>query len=176
VIGDVPTQLWAGRQQPQRRPATAPGGIRKGFSMDRGYFGVAVWQPKTPANFGGILRNAHAFGAAFVTLIGERYQKAATDTPHAARHLPLYKYDTLDEFLANRPHDCEIVRVEVDGAKTLPEFTHLERAIYLFGGEDKTLPKTVGERGVRVDSGCLNLATATGVVLYDRHAKGVRRG
>ncbi len=132
-----------------------------------------MWQPKTEANFGGVLRNAHAFGAAFVALIGERYRRAATDTSNAALHVPLYRFETLEEFVANRPFACEIVRVEVDGAKELPEFTHRERAVYLFGGEDKTLPKDVGERSVRIESGCLNLATCTGVVLYDRSAKRV---
>lgn len=143
--------------------------------MSRGYFGVAIWQPKTEANFGGVMRNAHAFGAAFVVLIGARYRRSATDTSNAALHLPLYRYETLDEFVDNRPFACEIVRVEVDGAKSLPEFTHRERAVYLFGGEDKTLPKYIGERSLRVESGCLNLATCTGVVLYDRSAKRVAR-
>lgn len=144
------------------------------MAESRGYYGIAVYQPKTEANLGGILRNAHAFGASFVALIGARYRKQATDTSHAGRHIPIFQYADMDAFLMNRPYDCEIVRCEVDGKTSLPEFTHKPRAIYLFGGEDRTVPVAVGERGVRIESRyCLNLATSTGIVMYDRHAKGV---
>ena len=147
--------------------------VAAGFRPRRGYFGVALWQPKTTENLGGVMRNAHAFGASFVVLIGARYRKQASDTPHATKHLPLWEFETLDDFVVLRPMDCEIVRVETDGSKSLPKFTHLDRAVYLFGGEDRTLPTGIGERSVRIDCGCLNLATVTGVVLYDRHAKRV---
>lgn len=139
-----------------------------------GYFGIAVAQPKTDANFGGIMRSAHAFGASFIVLIGHRYHKQPTDTSKAARHLPLYQYPDMDTFLANRPFDCEIVRVEVNGKTDLPRFTHLARAIYLLGGEDRTIPEDVGDRSVVIrTSHCLNLAVAASLVMYDRHAKGV---
>jgi tRNA(Leu) C34 or U34 (ribose-2'-O)-methylase TrmL len=142
---------------------------------NRGYYGIAVFQPKTEENFGGILRSAHAFGASFIALIGARYRKQATDTSHAARHLPIFHYPDMETFIANRPHDCEIVRCEVDGRTPLPEFTHKPRSIYLFGGEDRTIPQDVGERGVHIDTAyCLNLASTASIVMYDRAAKGVR--
>ncbi len=136
------------------------------------YFGIAVWQPKTEENFGGILRSAHAFGAAFVCLIGARYRREATDTSKATRHIPLFIYQTLEEFVEYRPFNCEIVRVEVDGKTPLPEFTHKDKAIYLLGGEDRTLPKHVGERSTVIEVPyCLNLATTASIVMYDRSTK-----
>lgn len=141
--------------------------------MSHGYYGIAVHEMKTEANFGGVLRSAHAFDAAFVCLIGARYKKWPTDTSKASRHIPVYTYDDMDSFLSNRPHDCEIVRVEVNGTTDLPQFTHKPRAIYLLGGEDMTLSESIGDRSVRIDTTyCLNLASTASIVMYDRHAKG----
>lgn len=143
--------------------------------MTRGYFGVATWQMKNIINMGGIHRSASAFDASLLCLIGHRFKQAPTDTTKASRHIPVFIYPDLDTFIANRPHDCLIVRCEVDGEAALPDFTHPDRAIYLFGGEDKTLPKGVGERSVSIPThSCLNLASAATVVLYDRIAKGWR--
>ena len=141
-------------------------------AQSHGYFGIAVYKPKTWDNWGGILRNAHAFGAAFVSLIGHRYRQNPTDTSKAARHLPVFVHETLEQFMEHQPHDCEIVRVEVDGGKALQEFTHLPRAIYLFGGEDQSVPTWAGNRSVRIETrNCLNLATTTGIVMFDRTAR-----
>ena len=141
----------------------------------RGYYGIALYQPKCEPNMGTTLRNAFCFGAAFIATIGARYHRQITDTPGTPNHVPLFHYDTLDDFLKHRPHDCEIVRVEVDGKTDLPRFTHLPRAVYVFGGEDRSVPKHVGERSIRMETReCLNLAVTTGIVMYDRSAKGVR--
>lgn len=146
--------------------------LRKTGSV--GFYGVALYEPKTIVNLGGILRNAHAFGAAFVSIIGGRYRRESSDVSRAEWHLPIYEFEDMESFLAARPRGCEIVRVEVDGEKQLPEFTHRGRAIYLFGGEDRSVPKGVGERSVRLETSiCLNLATTTGIVMYDRSARGV---
>lgn len=142
---------------------------------NRGFFGVAIFQPKCEPNLGTTLRNAFCFDAAFIATIGHRYHRQITDTPKTPRHIPLFHYDTMEDFLAHRPHDCEIVRVEVDGKTTLGEFTHKPRAIYLFGGEDRSVPLGVGERSLRMETrACLNLAVATGIVMHDRTVKGVK--
>jgi tRNA(Leu) C34 or U34 (ribose-2'-O)-methylase TrmL len=73
------------------------------------------------------------------------------------------------------PICVELVR----GAQQLPAFTHPENAIYVFGPEDGDVPK-----GIRhichnfviiPGKGCLNLAAAVNVVLYDRAAKNSHR-
>ena len=141
----------------------------------RGYYGIAVYQPKCEPNLGTMLRSAHNFGAAFIALIGARYRKQVTDTTDATRHVPLFAYEDMDDFLAHRTRDCGLGRCEGDGRTALPAFTHHPRAIYLFGGEDKSVPAGVGERGLRIETPyCLNLAVAASVVMYDRSAKGVK--
>jgi tRNA(Leu) C34 or U34 (ribose-2'-O)-methylase TrmL len=88
----------------------------------------------------------------------------------ADRHIPIFEYKTMQDFLDNGPINCEIVSVEVDG-KPIETYTHPERAIYLFGGEDKTLPVIKGDR-VRIDTErCLNMSVSASIVMYDRRLK-----
>lgn len=137
-----------------------------------GYFGVATWQMKNVLNMGAIHRSASAFGASFICLIGHRFKQAPTDTTKAGRNIPIFVYPDMETFLARRPHDCVIVRCDVDGITPLPTFLHPPRSIYLFGGEDKTLPQDVGDRDVSIPTDtCLNIGSAATVVLYDRIAK-----
>jgi tRNA(Leu) C34 or U34 (ribose-2'-O)-methylase TrmL len=138
----------------------------------RGYSAIGLWNAKDPINVGSALRAAHAFGVCLFVVSGVRYRRAATDTPAASRHLPLVHADDPLDVL---PLDCIPVAVEVvDGARDLPAYTHPERAFYVFGPEDGSLPKRVLDRCrdvVRIPSGCLNLAATVNVVLYDRMAK-----
>jgi tRNA(Leu) C34 or U34 (ribose-2'-O)-methylase TrmL len=76
------------------------------------------------------------------------------------------------------PEDVTPVAVEVlDSAESLPTFIHPLGAVYVFGPEDGELPKGVRNachRFVTIPSdGCLNLAAAVNVVLYDRMIKSV---
>lgn len=144
--------------------------------MKRGYYGIGMFEPKTLDNFGGIMRSAHAFGADFVFTIGNRYIKEATDTTKAERHLPLFHYNDWSDFLEHLPKDTDIVAVEItEKATSLEEYHHPERAVYLLGGEDRTLPPEVLKDCTTVKkintSLCLNVASCATVVMYDREAK-----
>jgi tRNA(Leu) C34 or U34 (ribose-2'-O)-methylase TrmL len=77
------------------------------------------------------------------------------------------------------PYDCVPVAVDlVDGAHSLPNYRHPERAFYVFGPEDGTLGKAVIDRcrdKIMVPTRfCMNLAATVNVILYDRLAKGAR--
>lgn len=146
------------------------------INEQRGYFGVAVHRPKTADNVGTLWRSANVFGAAFLAVVAGRYHKQSSDTMKSPRHVPLYEYDTLDDFYAHLPHGCQLIGVElVEGARRLPTFRHPERAVYLLGPEDGSLTvdvlKRCHSRLVIPGSHCLNLAVAGSVVLYDRVAK-----
>lgn len=141
--------------------------------MSRGYVCVGLDNPKNSINIGSTLRACGIYKAQMLAVTGKRYNTASTDTMKHVRHLPLLQVDNLRDVI---PYDCVPVAVElIDGAIPLPEYVHPERAFYIFGAEDNTL----GDRilsycrdviYVPMD-GCMNLAAAVNVVLYDRLAK-----
>jgi tRNA(Leu) C34 or U34 (ribose-2'-O)-methylase TrmL len=150
------------------------------MSAPRGYFGVAVWKPKTTSNVGTIWRSANVFGASFLAVIAGRYHEQSSDTMKTHRHIPLYTYDTFAEFRAAQPHGCRIVGVELcEGARNVVDYTHPEQAVYLLGPEDGSLSSEIlagcHSRLVIPGTHCLNLAVAGSIILYDRVAKASAR-
>ena len=144
--------------------------------MNRGYFGVAVYRPKTAANVGTLWRTATVYGAAFLATIGHRYARQPSDTPNSPLHTPLHHYADLLDLLTHLPHGCPLVGVELaDGAVPLPEFTHPPRALYLLGAEDYGLPVSVLRRCHHVvqipaeQPYSLNVSVAGSIVIADRY-------
>lgn len=146
----------------------------------RGYCGIALFEPKHLVNYANILRSAQAFDVDLILLIGDRYDGSlAADTGKSWRHIPTLRFPDAADFLAHLPDGATLVPVEVGAARPLPGYRHPERAIYLFGGEDRTLPPALlaAGPGVRIDTQiCLNQAIAASLVLYDRVAKYATRG
>ena len=150
----------------------------------RGYFGIGIENGKTVANIGTLWRSAHNMGAAFIFTIGKRYRHQASDTTKAWRSIPLYQYETFDEFYANLPHSCQLVGVEFPHEKAVPlgEFEHPERAVYLLGAEDHGLSKRALEKchrvvyipGSRLEQS-LNVAVAGSIIMFDRQARAQSR-
>lgn len=146
----------------------------------RGFCGIGIYHGKTPANLGTLWRTAHIMGADFIYTIGARYRKQASDTTKAWRTLPLWHFDSFDDFHTAMPHDAQLVGVELDDtARMLDGFHHPERAMYLLGAEDHGLPPQVVERCARLvrlpGDMSMNVAVAGSIVLYDRCTKGERR-
>ena len=143
--------------------------------MSRGYAIVGLCNPKDGANIGSVLRAAQCFGACSVAIQGKRYKKIRfpTDTMHAWAHLPVFQTDDLFSF---KPDDAEPVVVEyLVEARNLVRFKHPERAFYIFGPEDGSVPVEIRERCLKhimvPTLFCLNLAAVVNIVLYDRLAK-----
>ena len=142
----------------------------------RGYFGIGIYHTKTEVNVGTLWRSAHNFGAAFIFTIGKRYKKQSSDTTKAWKTIPLYSFESFDDFRNHIPHDCQLVAVEqTDQSINIQQFTHPERAIYLLGAEDHGLPHSVltqCHKSVQINTTmCLNVATAGSIVMYDRSVK-----
>lgn len=137
----------------------------------RGYFGIAFFEPKFELNIGTAVRNAHCFGADFIAVIGKRYKKQPSDTMATERHIPIYEYIDIEDFKSHLPLGCEIVVVECDGEDS-KSFIHPRSAVYLLGGEDRNAPEIKGSKRVRFPtSHCVNMAVASGLILYDRIIK-----
>lgn len=141
----------------------------------RGYAAIGLYNPKTVHNVGSVLRAAGCFDAAMIAVEGRRYHRACTDTTKMYKHLPLV-HGPLHDLV---PFDCVPVAVElIEGAQSLHGYHHPERAFYVFGPEDGSIPREVSSwcrDVIYVPShGCLNLAAAVNVVLYDRNKKRAR--
>jgi len=139
----------------------------------RGYACIGLDNPKTAINVGSAMRAAGCFGASLVVVSGRRVASGATDTMKAFRHVPLVHSD---DVLACLPFNCVPVAIElVEGAQLLGAYVHPERAFYVFGAEDATLGSRILGRCrdvVQIETvGCVNLAAAVNIVLYDRHTK-----
>ncbi|TXY06003.1 RNA methyltransferase [Vibrio mimicus] len=137
---------------------------------------IGLHNPKSPTNVGAVMRAAGCYSATQVRYNGTRYNRAArfqTDTQNIQERIDLVE---MVDLTAGLDHDVEIVCVElVVGATALPHFEHPEKAIYLFGPEDGSLPQDVVDKAHHVvyvpTHGCMNLAATVNVVMYDRMAK-----
>lgn len=142
-------------------------------TASRGYAAIGLYSPKNPENVGSVLRAAACYGAGLVSVQGRRYRQACTDTTKAWRHVPLIETMDLWETI---PFGAIPVAVEfVPTSTPLPDFTHPERAFYVFGPEDGSIPVAMAARcrtTVYVPTAvCMNLAAAVNVLLYDRMVK-----
>ncbi len=146
------------------------------MQKNRGYFGIGIECCKTWSNYGVLWRTAHILGAHFVFLIGKKFKKTFTDPQSSWRSMPVYSYDTFDDFYKNLPFSCVLVGVEMgDDAQFVEDFEHPERACYLLGAEDHGLSRMARDhihrkiklRGER----SMNVAVAGSIVLYDRVRK-----
>lgn len=137
---------------------------------------IGLNNPKSPTNVGAVMRAAGCYQASQVRFNGTRYSRAAkfqTDTHNARQHIELTE---MQDLTANLADDVKIVCVELAlGATALPNFVHPEKAIYLFGPEDGSLPQELVDKADHVvyvpTVGCMNLAATVNVLLYDRLAK-----
>lgn len=140
----------------------------------RGFASIGLVRPKDVYNVGGVMRAAHCYGAAMVAIQGDRTPVSSSqDTTKAYRHIPTLRGEDLFSLI---PFDAIPIAVDlIDGAIPLPQFTHPERAFYIFGPEDGTLGSLHTSRCKHIVSVptryCMNLAATVNVVLYDRMAK-----
>jgi tRNA(Leu) C34 or U34 (ribose-2'-O)-methylase TrmL len=162
---------------------------------------VVLINPKTPYNVGSAIRACSIFGVPTLRWTGKRIttaqgrQKAGSGLKGNRGRLPreerLKDYTNVDWREATSEKVVSDlaaqgfvpVAVEVrDNAERLHEFVHPERAVYVFGPEDGSVPKgvlAVCHRFVVIPSANrspLNLAAALNVVLFDRYVKVVLHG
>jgi len=152
---------------------------KRSRNSTRGFFGVAVYHPKTEANIGTLWRSATAYQASVIATVGpRRYEHQASDTCKTPMHLPLLKFEDVDDLVAHLPYGCQLVGVELsDRSEPLTKFAHPSRAFYLLGAEDHGLPDPVLQRCHQVVqipspvSWSLNVSVAGSLVLHDRFVK-----
>jgi len=137
---------------------------------------IGLTNPKSPSNVGAVMRAAGCYQVNSVYYTGQRYARAAkfnTDTKQATERIPLIGTES---FIKELSDEKKLVCIElVEGAQSLPEFSHPENAMYVFGPEDGSISQEVVDKAYAVvyipTIGCMNLAATVNVVLYDRLAK-----
>jgi len=142
----------------------------------RGFFGIGIQHTKTEQNIGTLWRSASIMGASFIFTIGKRYKKQASDTMQSWRHIPLYNYETFDEFYKAMPYDCQLVGIELDDkSEPIETFKHPERCIYLLGAEDNGLTKEAIDKCHKIvqlpGDYCMNVSVAGSIMMYDKILK-----
>lgn len=140
----------------------------------RGYFAIGVEGISKPMNLGNLMRSAHAFGASFFFTVTPAFaarEVKASDTSDAAKHLPLYTYDSVEALTL--PRGCQLVGIEFDEtAAELPSFRHPNAAAYVLGPERGSLSDALQARCdflVKIPTRfCVNVGVAGAIVMYDR--------
>lgn len=138
---------------------------------------VVLINPKITANLAMTLRACACFGVKQLWYTGNRIQ---IDKERLPRELRMKEYlDTEiihdDSFLKTTQGIPKTAVEFMDGAENLFDFEHKFDMMYIIGGEDLTIPSNVlreCESFVKIPTKyCLNLAMATGILLYDRESK-----
>ncbi len=140
----------------------------------RGYFAIGAEGISKPMNLGSLMRSAHAFGASFFFTIAPAFSASEvrlSDTSDAAKHLPLYTYDSVGDLTL--PRGCALVGVEIsEDAVELPSFHHPAAAAYVFGPERGELSPDLAARCAQVvkipTKFSVNVGIAGAIVMYDR--------
>lgn len=142
---------------------------------------VILINPKYPHNVGTAQRACSCFGIKQLWWTGTRVRMDAEKGQRLPREERMRGYKDVDLIVYDRPIDqfpkgTVPVAIEVrSNSEHLQNFEHPTNAVYVFGPEDGSIPKSIVclcHRFVIIPTAhCLNLAAAVNVVLYDRMVK-----
>lgn len=143
----------------------------------RGFYGVGIYHPKKSVNIGTLWRSAFLYDADFIFTIGRRYPRQASDTVKAYNHVPLWEFESFNDFIKSMPKASQLICVEISKkSHSLKNFIHPERACYLLGAEDEGIPEEIlaGHATLQIPTAkaqSMNVSTAGTIILYDRFIK-----
>lgn len=140
----------------------------------RHHFHVAVENWRHDRNIGAVVRNANAFGAAGVHIIGRRRwnRRGAMATD---RYLTVHHHDTVATFVAwAAQQDLTVVGIDnVEGSVPLESVVLPERSVLVFGQEGPGLSPEVLERAAMTcaitqygSTRSINAGVASGIAMY----------
>ena len=143
------------------------------------YPSVVLTNPKFDHNVGQTVRAASCFGCKQVWYTGNRVKiEPGKRLPREER---MKGYGSVDLIQHNYPFDSfengvVPVAIElVENCELLTTFEHPEKAVYVFGPEDGSIPQVIRRhchKFVKIPvKHCTNLSMAVGIVLYDRMQK-----
>jgi tRNA(Leu) C34 or U34 (ribose-2'-O)-methylase TrmL len=138
--------------------------------------------PRFAHNVGMCVRLASCFGMQQVWYTGDRVRMEIERRGKLPREERMKGYKEVEIIQYDRPMDqfegCTPVAVEVNpNSERLQDFVHPKNAVYVFGPEDGSIPSTIMRHCHRFviiptrNRYCMNLATATATILWDRAMK-----
>lgn len=142
----------------------------------QGFFGIGIMHSGQEVNIGTLWRSAYIMGASFIFTIDKKYKAQSSDMTKAWTKIPLYHYESFEEFKDNLPFSTRIVALELcDDSFDIVKYSHPERAVYLLGNEQSGLSKFILKQCHQVvalpGDFSLNVAVAGSLVIYDRLSK-----
>lgn len=148
---------------------------------------VALCNPKYPRNVGAVLRACSCFGIKQLWFSGNRVPlKADGKGYRLPREFRMKEYNEVelrnfDYFFEQFDRDVTPIAVELrQNSELLPQFTHPEKALYIFGPEDGSINQVMlrhCHRFVVIPTAhCVNLSAAVYLILYDRMSKRIADG
>lgn len=140
---------------------------------------IILIDPKYPHNLGQTIRACSCFGAKQVWFTGNRIKLDDGKRLPREERMKGYKDVDLIQFdypFEQFPSDVVPVAVEISPtAEVLTVFEHPEKAVYVFGPEDGSIPQVyrrLCHRFVIIPTNyCTNLSAAVYLILYDRLMK-----
>lgn len=151
---------------------------------------ILLIDPRSPYNVGGVLRACHVFGASTLAWTGTRVPSPESSSKRSRlpRDERLKEYNEVARYRIAARDEAEALERLVRGmvpvcverserAERLPHFVHPQKALYIFGPEDGSVPARVRalcHRFLTIPSATstpLNLAASVNVVLAHRYAQ-----
>lgn len=138
-------------------------------------FAILLDRPKIIHNIGTAMRSCFNFGASSIITIGRRYGRESSDTPDTGAHIPIFHFNTFDDYLNSSLRWPHIGIEIVENSINIKNFVHPKSAVYMFGPEDGSLSKKAQSiccAMVQIPTNqCLNLAVTASCVMFDRLMK-----
>lgn len=142
---------------------------------------IGLYNPKHARNVGMVLRLASCYGIKQLWFTGNRVSLNEEKGKRLPREERMKGYKNVELYHFDYLFDCfdsDIVPVAIevrDNSEPLHTFEHPEKALYVFGPEDGSIPSHYLQHCHRFvvipTRHCLNLATAVSTVLWDRFVK-----
>ena len=148
---------------------------------------VVMVNPKNVVNVASMIRNCAAFGVDWLLFTGERIDiPTGKKRDRMPREERMRQYRTVKLARADYPMvlfkgSTVPIGIELTASSTpLPLLEHPKDAVYILGPEDGSIPpgiRALCHQIVQIPTRhCLNVATAGGIVLYDRAISRWRAG
>lgn len=147
---------------------------------------VILENPKYAHNVGAVIRAASCYDISQVWYTGVRVALDLERRTRIPREERMKGYGKVSLMNSDYPFDAfdkSVVPIAVEinpSAEPLATFVHPEKAVYVFGPEDGSIPSSMYRHCHRFiiipTAHCLNLSVAVATVLYDRKAKRQQQG